>query len=474
MQVDGDRAAGALLGLAAGDALGAGYEFTRPDPSTPIVMTTGVMGFAPGEWTDDTAQAVGIARVTATGSTDVPAVGAQFLEWYATDPRDVGTTTRAALGSVTDAGGLAAAARAHFDATGRGAGNGSLMRTAPVALARLGDDAAIARLATDVSLLTHGDPLAAEACVIWAIAVDRAVRLKSLDVRSGIDQLPPGRKGFWHDAIDAAQANPPDHFAADNGFVVVALQAAWSAIHHTPVPTDQPCRHLERALETAVRIGNDTDTVAAIAGQLLGARYGSSAVPWRWRRMLHGWGAEDADDLTRLAILTARRGSPDHLGWPGADSLVDVARARGERQVFCTAADHDPDLLLGNLPGLPVAVEHGVNAVVSLCRTGHRETPPGVEHHRFWLIDQPEATANPNLEFVVDQAVQAVRTLRAEGKRVYLHCWGGRSRSATVAALVAAEVTGEDSATTLGRITAALPEARPNPAFGQLLRRRLG
>lgn len=102
------------------------------------------------------------------------------------------------------------------------------------------------------------------------------------------------------------------------------------------------------------------------------------------------------------------------------------------------------------------------------------EVPAGVEHHRFWLIDEEGAAANPNLEVVIDDAVEAVRTLRAEGRRVYLHCWGGRSRSATVAALVAAEVTGEDAATTLARITTALPEAKPNATFAELLRRRLG
>jgi ADP-ribosyl-[dinitrogen reductase] hydrolase len=474
MQIDKDRAAGALVGLAAGDALGAGFEFTVPREDEPIVMKTGVMGFAPGEWTDDTAQAVGIARVTATGSTDVTAIGAQFLEWYASGPRDVGMTTRAALGAVEGAGALTAAAARHYEATGRGAGNGSLMRTAPVALAHLGDDPAIARLATDVSLLTHGDPLAAEACVLWSIAIDRAVRLRVLDVRAGLWQLPEDRRAAWVQAIDAAEAQPPTSFRDGNGFVVTALQAAWSAIHHTPVPEDVPGRHLADALETAVRIGNDTDTVAAIAGQLLGAYWGSSAVPWRWRRMLHGWGAEDVHDLVRLAVRSGTGGADDHLGWPGADSLVQTAQARGERQVVCHPADHDPDLLLGNLPGLPAAVEQGVDAVVSLCRTGRRETPPHVEHHRFWLIDQPEADANPNLDLVLDDAVEAVRTLRGEGKRVFLHCWGGRSRSATVAALVAAEVTGDDAATTLQKVTSALPEARPNPTFADLLTRRLG
>jgi ADP-ribosylglycohydrolase len=70
--------------------------------------------------------------------------------------------------------------------------------------------------------------------------------------------------------------------------VVTALQAAWSAIVHTAVPEDEPCRHLQDSLVAAVRIGHDTDTVAAIAGTLLGARWGASAVPLQWKRRLHG------------------------------------------------------------------------------------------------------------------------------------------------------------------------------------------
>ena len=78
------------------------------------------------------------------------------------------------------------------------------MRTAPVALARLGDDKAIADLAVQVSLLTQGDPLAAEGCVLWCIAIDRAVREQRLDVRAGLPLLPVDRRRVWAEAIDLA------------------------------------------------------------------------------------------------------------------------------------------------------------------------------------------------------------------------------------------------------------------------------
>jgi ADP-ribosylglycohydrolase len=85
------------------------------------------------------------------------------------------------------------------------------------------------------------------------------------------------------------------------------LQGAWSAIATTPVPQDDPAKgafradHLRLALDTAVRGGGDTDTVATIAGGLLGAVYGVSAVPAQWRRLLHGWPGLSTRDLVALA-----------------------------------------------------------------------------------------------------------------------------------------------------------------------------
>src|SRR5690606_3880626 len=120
-----------------------------------------------------------------------------------------------------------------------------------------------------------------------------------------------------------AEAGPPSRFT-ENSWVVGALQAAWSAIVHTPVPTEVPCRHLEDALATAIGIGHDTDTVAAIAGALLGARWGASAVPQEWQAPLHGWGVPvevaaptaGAAALVALATVTLNGGCPDSDGWP--------------------------------------------------------------------------------------------------------------------------------------------------------------
>ena len=305
-----DRVAGTLVGLAAGDALGAGYEFGSPPDGDTDMVGGGLGPWEPGEWTDDTQMAVCIAEVTAEGSVDVAAIGERFLAWLRSDPPDVGISTRAVLGAAGSGADLPQAARDYLaDHPQGGAGNGALMRTAPVALAHLGNDDAMAASARAVAELTHADPLAGDSCVLWCIAIDRAVREGRLDgVWDGLASLTGERRDAWRGWIEQAESAPPGFFTP-NGFTVSALQAAHAAITQTPVPAAGPAAaHLEEALQAAVRIGDDTDTVAAIAGALLGARWGASAVPERWRGMLHGWPGLDADDLERLALQTAELG----------------------------------------------------------------------------------------------------------------------------------------------------------------------
>jgi ADP-ribosyl-[dinitrogen reductase] hydrolase len=462
---DQDRIAGTLLGMAAGDALGAGYEF-ESSPQGEISMIGGGLGpFAPGEWTDDTSMAVCIAEVTATGTVDVEAIGDRFLAWAHSGPADIGTSTRRVLGRAGSGRDLPDVAADYFAEHPKGAaGNGALMRTAPIALAHLGDDDAIASAARAVAELTHADPLAGDSCVLWCVAIDRAVRERRLDgVHDGLALLPESRRGFWADALAASEEEPPRTFSR-NGFTVTALQAAHAAITQTDIPAEDPCLHLQHALVEAVRIGNDTDTVAAIAGMVLGARWGASAIPFAWRRMLHGWPGLRASDLTRLAILSARRGRPMSNGWPSAETV----EGDGDPH-FLVPLPGDEGVLLGNLASLADAVEQ-VDAVVSLCRVGTVQIPAEVEHHEVWLVDKLEETANPNLAFVVHDAVEAIRSLRAEGKRVFLHCVAGASRTPTVAAAYLARHEGIPATEAVQRIAEAIPVHNDrNTAFVELL-----
>ncbi len=293
-----DRACGVLLATAAGDALGAGYEFGPPLPDDELVTMRGGGGcnWAPGEWTDDTAMAIAIAEVAATGA-DLRSVDAQdrivarWVGWSRTAP-DVGIQTSQVLGQVLDGGvsGAAAAALAAsadlHERTGHTAGNGSLMRTAPVALAYLDDPDGLVEAAMAVSALTHFDQSAGQACVLWCLAIRHAVLTGEPDARAGLAYLPARTVDVWAARLVEAEKSRPGDFSR-NGWVVEALQAAWCAIATAaaPIPGDDPkavprmASHLRLALESAVRGGRDADTVAAIAGGLVGAAYGASAGP---------------------------------------------------------------------------------------------------------------------------------------------------------------------------------------------------
>ncbi len=304
-----DRAAGVLLAAACGDALGVPYEFAErvPETASPEMIGGGLGPYAPGEYSDDTQMQVCVAEVAALGcdlrtEIGLDGVAARFLRWYREGASDIGSQTRAVLAATERGGGrsplMRETAEALHRSTGRTAGNGSLMRTGIVALPYLGDPSAMAEAARLVSGLTHFDDLAGDACVLWCSGVRRAVLDATFDgVRDGLALLPAARRDRWSAWLDDAEANPPSRFSP-NGFVVPALQAAWSAITHTSTLPD--------GLAAAVRAGNDTDTVAAIAGALLGARHGASAVPGAWREIVHGWPGLTARDLTDLGERAAR------------------------------------------------------------------------------------------------------------------------------------------------------------------------
>ena len=479
-----DRAAGVLLGLACGDALGAGYEFMPARVNGEAVAMDGGGGFGwePGEWTDDTSMAIAIAETSSTGI-DLRApealdrITSRFVSWAA-DARDVGIQTRAVLSSISHTPTSEAAtwsAKDHFARTGR-TGNGSLMRTAPVALAYLHDSQARQQAARAVSGLTHGDDEAGEACALWCDAIAHAVVHGNLEgLRIAVDGLPPERAGLWHARLDHAETVAP-HQIPFNGWVVAALQAAWSAITRTRIPIDDPgtgsfpAQHLQRALDAAVRAGDDTDTVAAIAGGLLGALWGASAIPLDWQRIVHGWPGMRARDLIALGLLTARGGRPDSSGWP----LAPIQDYSSFADVQALAAHpHDPGVLLGGVGALR-SLPLGVDAVVSLCRIGADEVPAaGVangDHLEVWLIDSASNGANPHLGYLLGQAADAIAMLRGQGRTVLLHCVQAQSRTPAVAALYGARHRGVPIERAIDDVCAALPGARPNAAFMDALR----
>jgi len=459
-----DSAVGVLVGQAAGDALGVPYEFgTRPLEGEPQMLGGGLGGIAPGQWSDDTEMAVCIAEVAATG-TDLRTEGALdriatgFLRWYADGPPDIGIQTRQVLATTARRGAPPSAtmrqvATELHDKTGRSGGNGSLMRTGPVALAHLGDPAAIAEAARAVSALTHHDPVAGDACALWCLAINHAVGTGELDVRAGLSLVDAG---YWAPLLAEAETVEPGHYAHNNGWVVPALLAAWSAISRTSgvVP----------GLHAAVAGGGDTDTVAAIVGQLLGAAYGASAVPATYRRRLHGWPGLRVRDLHRLAFLTVNGGQDGPDGWP---SGADIAAYGNSRRGVVPHPDDD-----GVLLGAVGAVRPGAAAaVVSLCRMGAGSPQltgvPPEDHVEFWVVDKENA--NNDLSGQLLDAARTVRELRGEGKRVLLHCVHAQTRTPVVAAVYGALVTGSSTRAALDRVLAVLPSAAPRPCFRRTL-----
>jgi ADP-ribosylglycohydrolase len=467
-----DRACGVLVGTAAGDALGAAYEFGPPrGPELEVAMVGGgSFNWEPGEWTDDTSMAIAIAEVAATGADlrqeeSLDAIARRWHEW-SQHAKDVGVQTRSVLSRAGRDGISAQTARSESAALhqrrGRTAGNGSLMRTAPVALAYLDDEAALVEAARAVSELTHYDPEAGDACVLWCLAIHHAILTGKLDARIGLQHIDIDRRDLWASRLDVAEASKPSDFK-NNGWVVEALQGAWSAIATTPIPQDDPAKgvfradHLRLALDAAVRGGGDTDTVAAIAGGLLGAAYGASAIPAKWRRVLHGWPGLRTRDLIDLVSIIIRKGQPDgfDLGYSGYELGV------------ATPHPYDDGVWLGDMGALR-SLPEGVDAVVSLCRVGNADLP----HHEqldVRLIDRPGG--NQNLDFVLLDTVRAVEQLRQEGRTILIHCVQAQSRTPTVATLYGARLRGIGIDEALAEVCAVLPGASPIREFREALRR---
>ncbi|PPH07608.1 ADP-ribosylglycohydrolase family protein [Rathayibacter sp. AY1H3] len=454
-----DRAVGAIVASAAADALGAPYEFHPPlADGVPVRLHAGG-GWDLGEWTDDTSMAIPILEELAAGaSLDDPEtlhrIGRQWRTWAGT-AKDVGIQIRRVLSTAPGASEseLRATAEQVHRSTGRSAGNGSLMRTGPVALGLLhADDATLAAAARRLSDLTHFEDDAGDACVLWSLAIRHAILEGAFDVRSGITALPEERRTLWSERFDVAErtAHPKD-IPGSNGWVVAAIQAAWCALTHSTT--------LQEAIELAVRSGNDTDTVAAITGSLAGARWGRSAVPAAWLRHLHGWPGQTVDDLVRSAVLATRRGVAGENGWPAA-ARWPVSGLPATLVVH----PHDDGVLLGDLTALDTLAEDGtgprVDAVVSLCRVGREQVPAFIgERTAVWLVDQDGSNADP--AGVLADAADSVAAYRAEGLTVLVHCFEGRSRTPSVGAAYSVRHLGIPADQALQEVSAVLPRARP-------------
>lgn len=443
-----DQIVGTIVGAASGDALGARHEFHPPltDPSPLEMGSGGAFDWRKGQWTDDTEQSIVLLRQLVDGNDlldpeVLDRVARGLVDW-GMGATDIGNQTRAALTRVTPTNATAAtvmaAAQTYLDANPDACGNGALMRTAPVAIAYLGDEAKMIEAAHTISRLTHPHADSLDACAIWCVAIRIAILENRLDIRAAITRAvaDPDRQAVWFSRIDVAEGAPAVSDIPDNGGAVGALQAAWRAVSVAVSAED--------AIEAAVRSGNDADTVGAIAGALAGARFGCSAIPARWRRYLNGWpySSETLDlpmqyrQLLTFAYLAGNGGEgTGGRGWPDVEDMGGYNRAlvkldNAERVWIGAEGDihHLPD---------------DVDAVVSLSRVGSAFAG-NREHVEFWLVDSWYSESNPNLRFVLKDAADTIATLVAEGRTVFLHCVAAHNRTPSVAALYLALHCGID------------------------------
>lgn len=294
-----ERAVGAVLGSAAGDALGAPYEFGPAGQlSARGQEMRGGGGWDPGEATDDTQMAVLVGEsLLERGGLDLPDLFARFRRWAAGDPKDIGLQTEDVLTS-----GLPwdQAAALHFQVNVRAAGNGSLMRAATSAVwfAPAGREATM-DAARRIAALTHGDRAAWEGTAVLhelvRVALNGADPLAA--VPSALEAVHPDHRERYARVLAADWH--PDRATEFNGAVWPCLGSALWALRSTA--------GFAQAVRAAVDLGGDTDTVAAVTGTLAGAVYGEAAVPREWTAPLHvplpGFGARvlDAEALRTLA-----------------------------------------------------------------------------------------------------------------------------------------------------------------------------
>ncbi len=276
-----DRAIGAFLGLACGDALGTTLEFSRRDsrPCVTEFIGGGPFKLKPGEWTDDTSMALCLAdSILASRGFDPRDAMERFVRWWREGSNsvtgrcfDIGNTTRDALSRFLETGNPMSG-----PVGSRTAGNGSLMRLSPVAIAWWRTPEEATSIARDQSRLTHGAAEAVDACALFAgmlcAAISGAGKSETLGLaRSGAyPTLNAAMGGRWHTAKRAQ--------IKSSGYVIHTLEAALWAVNKTDTFRD--------AVIEAANLGDDADTVAAVTGQLAGAIHGATAIPEAWRSAL--------------------------------------------------------------------------------------------------------------------------------------------------------------------------------------------
>jgi ADP-ribosyl-[dinitrogen reductase] hydrolase len=293
-----DRYRGCLLGLACGDAVGTTVEFS-PRGSFPPV--TDMVGGGPfelpaGAWTDDTSMALCLATsLLHCGGFDARDQMNRYVNWWqwgylsATyECFDIGMTVCRALQRYLVTGDPMAG-----DASPSTAGNGSLMRLAPVVLAYAPDADAVRRHARLSSATTHAAPEALDCCELLAGILLNALNGRSKDLLLPADALLSASDAVRNIEAGGYRGKPRDEIVG-SGYCVASLEAALWCFERTST--------FEEAVLVAANLGDDADTTAAIVGQIAGAYYGADAIPsgWKERLVMRGEIERLSDELRNL------------------------------------------------------------------------------------------------------------------------------------------------------------------------------
>ncbi|WP_135662101.1 ADP-ribosylglycohydrolase family protein [Halorhabdus rudnickae] len=285
--VSTDAIEGVLLGLACGDALGRPLEFTSADSiasehgSVTELLGNGTHGKPRGTVTDDTELMLRIARSLVENERfDGQDIADRFLEWFEDDPFDIGLMTADALREYSHGTDWRSAGQEVWQhrQEGSNAGNGSVMRCAPYAIAFADEPATLRKVSKQSSAITHYDPRCRYGCVILNETIAGYLRGEDEPLADALARV----EGEAPEELVETLRLVPDLVSPDDlrttPYVVHTLQTAL----YDALTADSA----EEAIISAVNRGGDTDTIGAVAGAVAGARFGTESLPDRWLEQL--------------------------------------------------------------------------------------------------------------------------------------------------------------------------------------------
>jgi ADP-ribosylglycohydrolase len=285
-----DRHLGCLVGLATGDALGTTLEFRSPGSFEPIddIVGGGPFKLKPGEWADDTSMALCLAEsLIARSGFDPLDQCERYLDWMknghlSSNGRcfDIGNTVSRALGDFQRSRNPFSGPSGNYDA-----GNGSIMRLAPVPMFFANDPEQAIHLSGESSRTTHQTPACIDACRYLGGLL--AALLNGVGKETAMSPAYHPTQGSWkegdlcHEIAMIAGGSfktkqPPQ--IRGTGYVVHSLEAALWAFHHSD--------NFRDGALLAVNLGDDADTTGAVYGQPAGACYGLEGIPADWRKKI--------------------------------------------------------------------------------------------------------------------------------------------------------------------------------------------